>query len=214
MRRRACLGALVIALLGGCGLVGFTDTSAPVDASMDATDAADASDAAAASLCPDGTCKAVFVAPSRPLSTLGGVAGADAHCQDVALGAGVGGTFRAWFSDETSSPATRFVQAAVPYRLVNGATVANDFADLVDGTLAHAIDADVSGATITSVTEVWTGTTTAGLAEGNDCMSWTNVTSSMPFGVVGVLDRTDSGWTNIYYQFCDRPDPRVYCFEQ
>lgn len=214
MRRRAAFGALVIVLHTGCGLVGFTDTSAPADAAMDATDAADAADAAAPSLCPDGTCKAAFVAPSLTLAALGGVAGADAHCQDVALGAGLGGTFRAWLSDETSSPATRFVQAVVPYRLVNGATVADDFVDLTDGTLAHAIDADVSGTTITSVTEVWTGTTTAGLREGNDCMSWTNVTSAMPFGVVGVLDRTDSGWTEIYYQFCDRTDPRVYCFEQ
>jgi hypothetical protein len=40
------------------------------------------------------------------------------------------GTFRAWLSDSKSSPAVRFPKDAGPYRLVTGATVANNWSGL------------------------------------------------------------------------------------
>ena len=73
---------------------------------------------------------------------LGGLAGADAICQARAEAAGslaAPGTYLAWLSDAGGgvdppvSPSTRFIQASVPYRLVNGTIVAASWSDLVDG---------------------------------------------------------------------------------
>ena len=58
---------------------------------------------------------------------LGGLAGADAKCQARAMAAGLTGTFRAWLSDATNSPSSRFPQDAGPYLLVNGGLVANNW---------------------------------------------------------------------------------------
>jgi hypothetical protein len=39
-----------------------------------------------------------------------------------------------------SSPSVRFTRSAVPYRLIDGTLIANDWADLTDGTIAHDLD--------------------------------------------------------------------------
>lgn len=212
MARR--LGALVLSasLACGCGLVGFQTSAVVEDAAADAP--LDVPDAAPSPLCASGECKAVFLSPALGVPALEGVAAADARCQAIASGAGLGGTFRAWLSDDVTSPSARFTHATVPYRLVHGATVANSYTDLTDGSLAHAIDADVLGATITGVDEVWTGTSADGTSEGSSCASWTNATSSTPYAAVGVTNATDASFTEIYYQFCDRTGLRLYCFEQ
>ena len=81
------------------------------------------------------THKNVFVTSQSHNGDFGGLTGADAFCQSLALTAGLSGTYKAWLSDTTGSPATRFAQASVPYRLVDGTTIANDWNDLTDGTI-------------------------------------------------------------------------------
>ena len=58
--------------------------------------------------------------------------GGDAICNARAAEAGLPGAYEAWLSigGTGNSAAERLNQAAVPYKLVDGSTVANDFADL------------------------------------------------------------------------------------
>jgi len=165
----------------------------------------------------------VFLSSTLTMTAvLGGLAGGDAICQRLADAKKLGATWKAWLSDATASPSTRFTQAAVPYRLMSGTLVANDWTSLTSGVLAHAIDMDEAGTTVlpdSSVTEVWTGTTPSGTYAGASCQDWTSsqahgVMCALICGEVGLFDRTNAEWTAVYLQFCDRGDLRLYCFEQ
>jgi hypothetical protein len=64
------------------------------------------------------------------------MAGADLICQTRAQSAtslAAPGTYKAWLSSSTAWPAdgTRFTQATVPYRLVDGTQIAADWAQLI-----------------------------------------------------------------------------------
>lgn len=204
---------LALFLLVGCGRVGYATSASTPDADVPDADVPDV-DVPPAPMCPDGSCKGVFVSSPVPASSPGGLVAADARCQADAETAGLGGTYRAWLASGATSPATTFTQAGVPYRLPSGATIAVSFADLVDGTLAHAIDEGATGAPILDAVEVWTGTSSAGVASTHDCAGWTNTGGGMPYGTVGLTNQTGAGWTQIYEQFCDRTGLRLYCFEQ
>ena len=64
----------------------------------------------------DGSCT-MFITDNQFTGDLGGLDGADDKCQGEADGADdLAGTYRAWLSDFTGSPSTRFeTQAAFPY---------------------------------------------------------------------------------------------------
>ena len=92
--------------------------------------------------------KTVFLTSTLQNGNLGGLAGANAICQGLANKAGIGGgrTYMAWLSDDaTRSPDTLFTKAMVPYVLPNGTMIANDYADLSDGSILSAINVDESG---------------------------------------------------------------------
>lgn len=127
--------------------------------------------------------KRVFVTSVRYDGNLGGLVGADAKCQTLAVAAGLPGTYKAWLSDPVASPSTRFAQATIPYRLVDGTLIANNWADLIDGTLANAItktEAGLAAPTATfcypGETVVWSSTTSAGVFDATvgTCANWTD----------------------------------------
>ena len=62
--------------------------------------------------------------------------------------------------------------------------------------------------------EVWTGTTPFGSYEGSSCANWTNGSGSMPYAAVGNSGHTAGSWSDVFDQFCDRTNVRLYCFEQ
>lgn len=158
----------------------------------------------------------MFISSSLvPNGAIGSLAAADAFCQQAANGRSLGGTWKAWLSDATTSASDRLTHATVPYKLLNGVTVANDFDDLIDGTIAHGIDVYETGVTIPApqIDEVWTGTTSLGRSSGSNCMNWTNSTAQLPHASVGLSNETGFRWTQAYVQFCDRA-VRLYCFEQ
>jgi hypothetical protein len=169
-------------------------------------------------VCAPGACKRVFLSSQSPAPAgkLGGIAGGDAFCQSTANAHQLGGAWKAWLSDATSSPSARFVRATVPYRLLDGSLVANDWTALTSGTLAHAINVFEDGTTVEAGTsfEVWTGTSAAGVYSSYSCSNWMNDTATAPTGIVGVSDLTTAGWTIVYQQFCNRTTLRLYCFEQ
>lgn len=166
----------------------------------------------------DGTCGAclVFVTSSRSQGDFGGLGGADALCQGHATGAGLPGTYMAWLSDSTgASPGTRFTKATVPYTLVDGTVIADNWSDLTSGTLKHAINMTQSGSNITTTSaRVWTytstdGTTSAGHPEWC-CNSWSGTSGA---GIFGNASSTTSSWSNVIYQSCSET-ARLYCFQQ
>jgi len=165
--------------------------------------------------------KLAFITAATFDGNLGGVVGADAICQAAADNATppLSGIFRAWLSDGSSnSPSTRFTRATLAYQLVDGTTIANDWADLTDGVLAAPIDVTENGATVVGATGVWTNTNAsggAGLCCGASCSNWSVATfDGFTGGNQGSWSLSSAGWTDTNAGVpCDNLR-HLYCFEQ
>lgn len=182
--------------------------------------------------CASNMCAGVCIAPKRAFLTnaiysggqIGGLAGADTKCQGAALAGGLTGTYKAWLSDATGSPATRFTQSTAPYVRVDGIVIANNWADLTDGTHNAPLNKTETGAlgaseaVCDSVTNwVFTNTTTDGNQAdgGSSCSDWT---SDLGGSIWGRFTTADSQWTSSCsggspVNFCGKRTP-LYCFEQ
>jgi hypothetical protein len=62
--------------------------------------------------------RTVFVTSQVYDTNLDGLQGADLKCQTLATAAGLKGRYKAWLSDSTASPSTRFVKSKGPYKLM------------------------------------------------------------------------------------------------
>ncbi len=148
--------------------------------------------------------KAVFVTSATFNGNLGGLAGADAECQaaanasSVVPGTNEGAVYKAWLSDSTGSPRTRFTRSTGPYALPNGTTVALNYSDLTDGSLLHSIDVDENGAELSGPL-VWTHTLEDGspVAQFNACSDWLSSASTGAPDVaeLGSTEATNASWT-------------------
>lgn len=172
--------------------------------------------------------KRVFVSSTTYTAALGGPAGADAKCQAVAVAAKLPGTFAAWISDKTSTPALRFSKIG-PYKLVDGTLIANDWKQLTSGTLLHAIDlTETSGPPPTGSGSfcstqplgAWSGTTPAGdFSTQDSCQGFTNGSGTFTSRVqYGDPKAVNSNWTygeclNAGVTYCAKR-AALYCFEQ
>jgi hypothetical protein len=171
--------------------------------------------------CLDLASKTVFVTSTTyDGGTIGSIANANALCQARAIVGGLGGTYRAFISDDTTDAATNLNHATVPYALVDGTVVANNWADLIDGSLIHAIDLDESGTpAVTGASgcdpgaDVYTGSFASGTrASGNTCASWSS-SSAGNLALIGDTAFTDSLWAFDCGLSCDQL-AALYCFEQ
>jgi cysteine-rich repeat protein len=167
--------------------------------------------------------KLVFASSELYNGNLGGLMGADAKCQALADAANLGGTYMAWISTNMGSPSTRFTQSALPYITVTGVVIANDWADLIDGSLAAPIDVTETGGLVPVATVgcqggghqlAWSATTPAG-AIGNamqTCQGWTN--GAMGQSNWGRATNINAGWTNFCQGNSCAATAALYCFEQ
>ena len=159
----------------------------------------------------------VFVTSASYTGNLGGVSGADQKCQDSANSASLGGTWKAWVSNVSA----RFIHSNKRYKLLNGTTIANNWADLTDNDLISGISVNESGNTVGQV-KVWTANSNAqdpgsfcneANAEGQD---WKNASASLT-GHVGEAARSNFMWASIggtqSIENCSN-SYRLYCFEQ
>lgn len=154
--------------------------------------------------------KFVFVSAATTDGNLGGVAGGDALCQSEANAAGLSGTYRAWLSDSTSSPATTFNPFTVgPYVSPIGEEIAADWADLTDGSLQAPIGRTAAGVSVSGF--VWTGTLSDGTASGESCDDWSSTSGD---GSGGAATQTSSNWTEFVSGLSCMGELRIYCFEQ
>ena len=153
----------------------------------------------------------VFASSGSYNGNLGGLIGADALCNALAAAATtpLTGTFKAWLSDSVSSPSTSFTQTAM-FVLVNGTAIANNWADLIDGSLLSPINRDESGNFVLSSLGSWTGTNTNGTASAARCNNWTE-----PLALTGSggLFVADSRWTAAGSSKCGTLR-HIYCFQQ
>ena len=140
----------------------------------------------------------------------GGLAGADTTCTDVATLAGQTGTWTAWLSDSTTPAVDRIFDGGTRYQLINGTVIADNMADLLDGTLDAPILIDESGNEGGSK-EVWTGTLADGTYPGVDtCSDWTTKDAAGR-GLIGRADKVDATWSSVFADACSLFN-RLYCF--
>jgi len=160
----------------------------------------------------------VFITEDWRPGSMGSVASADALCQADADAAGLPGTYKAWISESlasptTSSPATTFNPTFSPYVLPDGTIIANDWADLTDGSIQNPINLTADGLTTITNGSVWTGTLADGTAApttSETCIEWTALGGT---GMSGNPTQTTSDWTNTNTIVCSG-FLRLYCFGQ
>ncbi|MBP6631238.1 MAG: hypothetical protein KA297_17515 [Kofleriaceae bacterium] len=162
-----------------------------------------------------------FTTSTATGGALGGLDGADAYCQQLANTSPLlRGTYRAWLSDATGSPSTRFTQSTVPYYLPNGALLASSWSDLTDGFLARAFNVSDAGTVVgdnTPFTNTEANGTPISAASGAaNCVNWTSGGAS-PGAWVGYSAAVDQGWTRNAntgsFTQCNVLH-RLYCFQQ
>jgi len=161
----------------------------------------------------------VFVSSAQTTGAFGSAASADSLCQGYANAKSLGGTWKAWVSDASSTAASRFSNpGGVNYVLLNGTTVANGLTDLEDGSLDAGITTDENGTSLASNTPYWTGTkANGGLVTGTaptvTCKNWTLSSASPNKGVVGLSGKTNNAWTYGNSPACST-NAHLACFEQ
>lgn len=144
-----------------------------------------------------------------------GLALADLRCNQLAAAADLTGTYKAWLSDNSTTPATRFdTEFTGNYRLTDkGASLlAVGWPDLVDGTLLHRIDIDQRGDMI-SGSLVWTNTLADGTAASTtNCYDWTSVLASVTTSL-GDPSELDARWSLLLTDQTCAGEFHLYCIE-
>lgn len=184
------------------------------------------------SLATPTTSKRVFVTSTTYNGNLGSLSGADSKCQARADAANLGGSWKAWLSDTNTTAAQRLTHSRGSYKLIDGAVVAHNWADLTDGSLVTAINLTELGSRISDdptfcqpSDSVWTKTSETGSNDNTGkggCNNWTSELAlrdvdnpnESSAGLVGKANRSSRGWT----AWCGRAScsqfSRLYCFEQ
>src|SRR5262249_21425961 len=157
--------------------------------------------------------KKVFITSRQFGAAFGGLVGGDSLCQNAATLAGLSGTYMAWLSAGSTSPATRFTQSTGAYLLGDGTRrIANNWTDLTDGMLLAPIVLTETGVPVDNL-EVWTGTKDVGVQTTSDCLGWTSASNSdvatTGLAKTGLLAQ----WSAFATSRCDGVR-NLYCFEQ
>lgn len=195
VRGRAVLLLLTIMIAGSLACAGSDGDSpdAGIDAGMDS-----------------GVLESfIFITNTVQNANFGGIAGADRLCATQAAEANLGGEFKAWLSTLSSSVAARLTHSDGPYVLVDGTTIANDWNDLVDGSIVAPINLDANGELRGG--DVWTGTLANGASYPDDCMGFTSDTEGI--SLCGSSASTSETWTERITPSC-ATGLRLYCIEQ
>lgn len=174
-----------------------------------------------------GPYKRVFITSNAYSGNLGGLDGADTKCQASADNAKLGGTWKAWLSDSTTSAASRLTHNTGPYKtLISGDIyIANNWDSLIDGSpldVGVGIAADEFWNLKWYSYNVWSNTDIKGdintrpvIPGTGNCSNWTS-SSNSDSGRTGYATGESPGWSDapsLYHQPCNA-SMRLYCFEQ
>jgi hypothetical protein len=161
------------------------------------------------------TGRRVFVTSESVLGDFGGADDAATLCNELAFDARLGGTWLPWLSEMTFFPSEDLTQSTVPFLLVGGILVANNWTELTDGEIEHPIDRDERNVAVGTV-QVWSATDRDGdpfLGTANSCFEWSSADPE-DSGFVGVTNEIDDRWSSSGATPCNTPNVRLYCFEQ
>ncbi len=176
--------------------------------------------------CDNGECqeggKVAFITGDFSNANLGGLTGADNHCNYLARGAGLAGDFKAWLSDGTveGSPAARFDRTTddVPYHNASGSDIAPNWAGLTDGTLDRRLTTDQHGQSVVTYRDVWSNVWFDGTAlktETGHCLGWTSDSDALETYIGYAAATSPAGaWTATDEKESCALENRYYCFEQ
>ena len=206
----------------GCAACKFTCGNGMLNPDEDCDDG----NAIDADFC-DTNCKKaaylVFVTKEKFDGDWGGTDGADALCNAAATTAMLpnAGDYRAWLSDNDSEPLKDFAQSTLPYRRLDGMTVAIDWNDLITGSLLAPISQTETKQVLAGGPLdcnnfdklVWTNTKPDGSKDSEPyCSGWSTSMDNVKGGLGNAL-QIGNTWT----EGCDRScnnTARLYCFEQ
>ncbi len=160
--------------------------------------------------------KVVFVSSQKYAGNLGGLAGADDKCNELARAAALTGTFKAWLSSSSESAASRLSHADVPYFLTNGTRIANGWSDLVDGGLLAGIHVTERQDSVPAEQSAWSNSVATGAVASTSpnasCASFSSSSSAM-MAATGGVDFVGTAWSQRSKKACSAPQ-RLYCIEQ
>ena len=158
----------------------------------------------------------VFVTKETFEPDFGGVRRGDFLCKRAAWNAGLGGKWVAWLSSSSLDAKDKIADGI--YTRLDGAAVARNKADLLDGTILNPIKIDEHGDLIQVNNPedkfVWTGTEENGeVSSEGTCDNWKNKGNDV--GAVGNLELTGEGWSGGTPGQADSCDNQfhLYCFE-
>ena len=175
----------------------------------------------------DTNCKTaayrVFLTKDKFDGDWGDTSGADVLCNTAATSAKLpnAGKYKAWLSDDNNRPMDDFDQSTLPYRRLDNKVVANDWDDLVDGSLSVPILQTEAGVVLGGGNPdcnnadklVWTNTLKDGAKDSEPhCDKWTSKSDQTKGGLGNAL-QVNPGWTDGCEKTCDTM-ARLYCFEQ
>lgn len=183
--------------------------------------------------CASNVCNGVCVAVKRVFVSsgifsggqIGNLMGGDQKCQAMANAAGLVGTFRAWLSTTGTNAGDRIVAADARYVLVDGTQIADNKADLLDGTLDNPINLTETGAapgpsdTICDSSTTWVHASTrpdGTLYDANfNCANFTSDTGGSGWGQ---WNTAGASWSHqcgggAPVNFCAKR-AHLYCFEE
>lgn len=128
-----------------------------------------------------------FVTREQFSGALGGVAGADTRCQQVARDAGLTGDYRAFLGTSALAAPSRFANGGRW-----GSVGSTEITFLNDETLSttprRALSEDETGAHLGDDEPIWTGTEPWAISSGSDCAQWTSTNALGTHGATGHLD--------------------------
>lgn len=163
----------------------------------------------------------IFVSSITVLGALGGGGVEDANdfCTALANFAGLPGDYLAWLAgtNPASAPLTTFFPASGAYIRPDGVQVADNFADLISGSVDVPIQVDEDGNNLGNV-RVWTNVLPSGAQIGatNDdsCANWTVGTGAND-GNVGSSASSSGAWTDAGFSVgCNSTSEHLYCVGQ
>lgn len=140
-----------------------------------------------------------------------GIEAADNVCRNLAAEAHLPApeSFVAWISDTLEDAKDRITSNG-PFRRLDSFIVANDKADLVDGSTDNSLHIFEDGRHLTSKEEVWTGTDGDGISKTPNCSDWTSGTTG-DLGAIGIAGHARyHAWTANAFGPCHH-DRRLYC---
>ncbi|MFH1224956.1 MAG: DUF1554 domain-containing protein [Candidatus Diapherotrites archaeon] len=151
----------------------------------------------------------IFVTSTTYNASLGGLAGADAKCTARASAGSLTGTWKALISNTVTNAKDRIPDTV--HKGLDGLTIANNEADLFDGTIANRIYFTEMGTAYSGAPDyVWTGFETGGIATGVNCGNWASTSgNTYPGSATG----TGSGWMKSGVQRACSTTARLYCIK-